>query len=74
MKDDDRTVDMLVHPVRWISDTRYRNRMLSLPTPPHTWRFVCRDPEGGIQVVACVVFLENGTTRTMRARLKDVKR
>lgn len=71
---DEATIDVLVHPTRWISDSRYRNRMLSRPVPPGTWRFVCRDPQGGLQVVACVTFLENGRPRTMRARLQDVKR
>jgi hypothetical protein len=68
------TIDILVDPVRWTTYPRYRNRMLERPVPPHTWRFVCRDPEGGIQVVACISFMENGKPRTMRAKLKDVKR
>lgn len=68
------TVDLLVNRGRWVVDSRYRNRMLAIPRPPGTWRFVCRDPEGGIQVVACMAFLENGRVRRMRARLKDVKR
>ena len=67
-------VDMVVNLAQWISDAEYRNRMLALPMPPHTWRFVCRDPEGGFQIVACVSFVENGKPRTIRARLKDVKR
>jgi len=70
----DHTIDMLVDPARWISDTRYRKRMLSSPIPPHTWRFVCRDPEGGFQIVACIAFMKNGKPRTVRAKLEDVKR
>lgn len=68
-----RTIDVIIRPIKWLSNTRYRNGMLSQPFPPHTWRFVCRDPEGGVQVIACVSFLENGKPRTMRARLEDVK-
>ena len=70
----DPTVDVLVDPARWRSDSRYRTRMLERPTPPHVWRFVCRDPGGGVQVVACVAFMANGRPRTVRARLQDVKR
>lgn len=68
------TIDILVHPTRWIGNTQYRNRMLARPVPPHTWRFVCRDPEtGGIQVVACVAFMLNGK-RVMRQPLRMVRR
>lgn len=71
---DKATIDLLVHPVRWVANTRYRNTMLSRPKPPHTWRLVCRDPEGGFQIVACVSFTSTGRTRMMRAPLESVKR
>lgn len=74
MSSETTTVDLLVHSVRWVGDTHYRTRMLGIPFPPHTWRLVCRDPDGGFQVVACVSFMANGGSRTMRARLRDVKR
>jgi len=75
MRDEITTIDVLIHPVKWIGNTRYRHAMMSLPTPPHTWRFVCRDPEtGGVQIVACISFLENGRQRTMRQPLRKVKR
>lgn len=62
------TIDVLVHPNRWLGDTAYRQELLmKRPKPPHTWRFVCRSPEGGIQVLACVSFMANGRTRTIHA-------
>jgi hypothetical protein len=69
------TIDVLVDSFRWINSAVYRTRMLErASSAAHAWRFVCRNPEGGIQVVAGVSFFEGGKTRTVRARLRDVKR
>lgn len=66
-------IDLIIHPDRWVRDTRYRQRMLRTPEPPHTWRLVCRDPEGGVQVIACISFFGQ-IMKAERLPLRKVKR
>lgn len=66
-------IDLIVRPDRWVNDARYRQRMLRIPEPPCTWRLVCRNPEGGVQIVACIRFLGQ-IMKAERVPLRKVKR
>jgi hypothetical protein len=66
-------IDIMVDPKRWVRSARYRVASLERAVPPHTWRFVCRHPEGGVQLLAAVSF-PKGKMRTTRMPLKSVVR
>lgn len=60
-------IDVIVDRDRWIDDPRYRQDILRIARPPILWRFVCRPPQGGVELLASVSFMHNGRARLIKA-------